>query len=119
MRGRAASQDSHWPMKDEHRRNEFLGGIFCGARNALAISADGDIRWAVLPIPPIADKAQNNSNPEMTNRPTSRRVVSALSDATKRNSAVKMQTGDVNHNNQKLLAKTMQPGNGLNARIWI
>src|SRR5262245_39845895 len=32
---------------------------------------------------------------------------------------VKMQIGDVNHNNQKLLAKTMQPGSGRNARIWI
>ena len=30
-----------------------------------------------------------------------------------------MQIGDVNHNNQKLLAKTMQPGNAHNARIWI
>jgi hypothetical protein len=32
---------------------------------------------------------------------------------------VKMRIGDVNHNNQKLLAKTMQPGTGYNARIWI
>src|SRR5262245_60114067 len=32
---------------------------------------------------------------------------------------VKMQIGDVNSNNQRLLAKTMQPGSGRNARIWI